>query len=159
MSNFTGIENAKTSEKLPPLSEGQYTLLVEALKVIDTRSKGKMFVAEFEVLESEGAKANPRGSRASHLIKMSLDSALGNIKGLIAAILGESEKNVTATLCDQATADDQPCRGAHVRAEAFLTKTKAGNDFTLVKYSAVPKNATATEKKVTQAAAKAGKSA
>lgn len=136
MSLFAGIENAKTSERLPNIRPGLYTLQVQALKAFTSRAKGPMFVAEFSVLESSGPDANAPGSSASHIIKMSLDSALGNIQGLMAAVLNVPTEKVTESICDEAVSakGSELVKGAKVRAEATVVKTKAGGDFTRVRY-------------------------
>lgn len=135
MSDFSGIENAQVTARLPNLRPGVYTLEVQAFKLVNSRSKGKMFVGEFKVLESAGG-GNEVGTTASQVIKMSLDSALGNIKSIAAAVSGEPERSITAQMCDALVSEKNPARGTKVRAEASLTKTRAGNDFTLIKWSA-----------------------
>lgn len=96
-----------------------------------------MFIGEFKVLESSGSQANEVGTSVSQVIKMSLDSALGNIKTIAAAVSGEPEKNITAAMCEALVGDKNPAKGVKVKAEASLTKTKAGNDFVLIKYAPV----------------------
>lgn len=140
MSFFTGIENAKTSEKLPNITPGKYLLEVDAIKAFTTRSKGPAFVAEFKVVESEGEGANPVGTRCSFYVKLSLDSALGNIKGLAAALQDIDTKSVTQAMVDKITTTDQnpkpsPAIGTKVYADAFVIKTKEKKDFTLVQFS------------------------
>lgn len=134
MSRFGGIENAKTSDKLPNIMPGRYVLEVTGVKVIATRAKGDMFISEFKVLENGGtAGENPVGSTCSHLIKLSLDSAMGNVKGFVQALTGEAK--VTSDLVDGLVSPENPAAGTKVRAEAFMIKTKAGADFTKVNYS------------------------
>lgn len=137
MSDFSGIENATSTARLPAIRPGLYTMEVLSFKIVNSRAKGKMFIGEFKVLEAAGANSNEVGTTCSQVIKMSLDSALGNIKSVAAAVSGEPEKNITAQMCDALVSDKNPAKGVKVKAEASLTKTKAGNDFTLVKWSAV----------------------
>lgn len=137
MSDFSGIENASSTTRLPNFRPGVYTLEVQAFKLVNSRSKGKMFIGEFKVLESSGSQANEVGTSVSQVIKMSLDSALGNIKTIAAAVSGEPEKNITAAMCEALVGDKNPAKGVKVKAEASLTKTKAGNDFVLIKYAPV----------------------
>lgn len=135
MSDFDGIENASVSQKLPPLQPGTYTLEAEAFKMITSRTKGKLFIAEYKVLEAQGPNTNPVGSRCSHIIKMSLENALGNVKALTAAVVGEPEEAVTTKMCDALVSDKQPGKGKRVRAQAGSITTRAGKPFTLVNYS------------------------
>lgn len=144
-SYFVGVENAKTSEKLPYIQPGRYVLRVDQIKVFDSRTKGPMFVAEYTIVESEGLGANPKGSRAAHLIKLKgNDSALGNVKGMVGALTGEGSSNVTQTMCDAVVAETNPTKGTLVRAFAFITETKAGTDFTKVQYEAMGDNTSST---------------
>lgn len=135
-SYFVGVENAKTSEKLPYIRPGKYDLRVLVIKVFNSRSKGPMFVAEYEVLDSEGVGANEKGSRISHLIKLrGNDSALGNIKGLVAALTGEALAKVNQRMCDAIVGADNPASGTQVKAFAHEITTKANEPFTLVQYA------------------------
>lgn len=143
MSDFDGIEVAQSSAKLPNILPGTYVFEVEALKLVTTRSKGKMFIAEFKVADASSG-GNPVGTKCSNVIKMSLDSALGNIKGIAAAVLSEPEKTITGQTVDQLVSDANPAKGVKVRATASMIKTKAGTDFTLVSYAPFEGAAAAT---------------
>lgn len=154
MSYFVGVENAKTSEKLPYISPGQYELQVELIKVFDSRSKGPMFVAEYTVLSSEGLGANEKGSRCAQLIKLrGNDSALGNIKALVGALTGEGTAKVTQKMCDAIVSEGNPAKGAKVKAFAYETDTKAGGKFTMIQFS--PVTPAADVKKTTTTATRA----
>jgi hypothetical protein len=133
-SDFEGIENARVSEKLPRFNPGSYLLETQALKMITTRTKGKMFVSEWKILEATGPHANPPGSQASNVVKMSLDTALGHVKGVAAAILNKTDKEITAKKVEELVADKNPAKGVRVRAEASIITTKAGTPFTLLKF-------------------------
>lgn len=135
MSEFAGIETAEVSGKLPNLRAGTYLFQIDAVKMVKSRSKGAFFVVEVTILEAQGEGANEVGSRASWMVKMSLDNALGNIKGFVAALTNEPLTAVTSSLCDELVAEDQPAKGERVRAHAFIIKTKSGNDFTKVDFS------------------------
>lgn len=143
-SEFEGIEQAQVSQKLPNVQPGQYVFEVEALKIVATRTKGKMFIAEFKVVESTGALANAPGTKCSNVIKMSLESALGNIKGIAAAVLDEPEKMITSKTVDGLVSEANPAKGTKVRADASTITTRAGNPFTLLKFSAYSGTSTAT---------------
>lgn len=136
MSKFAGIEKAASSDRLPYIQQGSYLLEIDAVKVISTRGKGDMFIIEAKVLESAGANANEVGSKLSHLIKMSNDSAMGNIKAFVSALTGDSK--VTSETVDKIISAENPAAGTKVRADAFNIKTRAGADFTRVNYTYVP---------------------
>lgn len=146
MSYFIGVENAKTSEKLPYIAPGTYELEVDVIKVFESRGKGPMFVAEYTVLSSDGAGANAVGSRCAQLIKLrGNDSALGNIKGLVGALTGEGVSKVTQKMCDSIVGPGNPAKGFRVRAFAYETDTKAGGKFTMIQFD--PVSATPPPKK------------
>lgn len=153
---FAGIEQARTSDKLPYIQPGNYLLEVESIKLVDSRTKGAIFCAEFKVLDAKGEGANPIGSRCSHLIVINgNDSALGNIKSFVQALTGDT--NITKAMVDALVGPENPAAGETVRAEAFLTKTKRGTDFTRVSYSPAESAAApapAAEAKPTKAAAR-----
>lgn len=134
-----GFDDAKVFEKLPHINPGNYLLEVEALKITPSRNKGPMFIAEFKVIEADGPGANPPGTQCSDVIKMSMDSALGNIKGLVAALINEPSTAISQAMAEKLIAPENPAKGEKVRLEAFLTKTKAGADFTAKKYSPAAK--------------------
>lgn len=157
---FEGIEKAQSTQKLPHIKPGKYVFEVLALKWIPNSRKGALSVGEFKVIEAIGEESNEVGTSCSHVIKMSLDSALGNVKSLVAAISGKAEADVTAKDAQDAFATTNPAAGVRVNVEAFVTKTKAGTDFTLVTYQ--PYSTSATPAPVagatsTTAAPKAGK--
>jgi hypothetical protein len=133
--DFDGIESAETSGRLPNIVPGRYVFEIQALKMIRSRTKGSMFIAEFRVAEALGTNANEVGSLCSWIVKMSLDNAKGNIKGFVAALLNEPNTNVTSAMCEDLVAPDQIARGRKIRGDASVIKTKAGNDFTLVMFS------------------------
>ncbi len=135
---FEGVENASSNSKLPYLSPGQYVLQVDGIKQVSGRGgKGPFFIAEFTVLDAKGNGANEVGSRASHVTNMALESALGNVKGFVSALIAKPEKAVTKQICDELLTEAQPARGSKVKADAFMTKTRAMKDFTKITYSPV----------------------
>ena len=134
MGRFTGIENAKVTERLQNLSIGQYVLQVDAVKVVESRGKGDMFISEFTVLSSKGEGANPEGSRVSTIIPLRLDMALPNIKAFVAALTGEDLKAVTEKMVDTLVSAKNPAKGTVVRADAFEIQKKDGSPFTKVAF-------------------------
>lgn len=144
MSDFAGIETAKTSDRLPNLAPGcSYLLTVKSNKKFRSRKGEVFFAAEFTIDESIGPNANAPGTDASWLVKMTgNDSALGNIKGYVAALIKEPVTKVTAGMCDELVADANPAAGTKVRVTTMLVQTKKGTDFTLHNYS--PANTSAT---------------
>lgn len=146
MSDFAGIETAKTSDRLPNLAPGcSYTLKVKSNKKFKSRKGETFFAAEFTILDAVGPNANSIGTDASWLVKMTgNDSALGNIKGYVAALIKEPVTKVTAAMCDELVADSNPAAGNTVRVTTLLVPTKKGTDFTIHSYSPDTGASTAT---------------
>jgi hypothetical protein len=146
MSDFAGIENAKTSEKNAHLAPGcSFVLEVMANKKFKSRKGETWFAAEFSILEASGPDANPVGSVASYLVKMTgNDSALGNIKGYVAALINEPPTKVDAKMCEELVGVENPGQGTKVRVTTVATKTGKGGDFTLHKFSPYIESASST---------------
>lgn len=145
--SLDGMENAVVTERLPKITPGNYTLSVDKLTAIKSRKGDKFFIGTFNVLESSGEGAIGAGQKCVHMIKLSLDSAKGNVRGLISAVLNEPPTSVTKQVTQMAISDDQPAKGTVVKAYAHTTIKKDGNPFTLVDYSPVSTTATAAPKK------------
>lgn len=138
MGMFGGIESAVTSEKLPHLNVGLYTLEIDGVKQIKSRKGKSYFVTEFRIIEASGPGANTQGSTASWMVDMGNDLALGNVRGFLAAAMDVPDKTITEPVADDAVSTKQPLKGFLVKAEASVIKTKEGKDFTLVRYRPVP---------------------
>lgn len=81
------INSAKISGGGVYILPGEYVFEIEAFKVIKTRGKGPMFVAEFKVLETTNPE-RPIGSRPSFTVLVDQDWGPGNLKEFIVAASG-----------------------------------------------------------------------
>lgn len=141
---------------------GTYLLEVEKL-IMEQKRKGMCFIGELRVIESadtatslkgEEIKANKVGERVGEVQNLDgkgADSAPGNIKAFVCALLGADpnatdEEELFEAL--QGTEENgehiagllepsQPMRGKLIRCEAFEKPTKAGNPFTVKNWSYV----------------------
>lgn len=137
MGLFGGIKDVKVSKGgiyLLPADDGstaRYRLRVKVLKVMKTRKKEDQFIAEFHILESSQPK-RPAGSDASWLANLTRhEAALGNVKGLLAALFNMQEDEIDEAGADAAVDEkEQPCVGMEVICEAFNKPTKEGKPFT-----------------------------
>ena len=136
MGSFTGIGEAKVGAGGVYFLEGTYQ--VEVLKVFTMRSRQKddLFIVECRILESENEK-RPAGTKASWVVSFKHDSALGNIKGFVAAANGidpNDDERVTAEVTEEAVemavSDDNPLQGLTMGLVCTMVSTKAGNPFT-----------------------------
>ena len=112
-------------------------LYVDVLKMIQSRKGETVFIAEFEILSSEVGE-RPAGSKVSWVANFKHDAAPGNVRMLLAAIMGVQLGEVDAQGSKLAVSDQNPCHGRLVRLTATQTTTKAGNPFTLCKWDALP---------------------
>lgn len=142
MGLFGGIDNAKYTDGGVYLTAGIFRLKIKALKTLRTRTGKDAFVAEFETVESTSTKHIP-GSDVSWMVTFDKDSALGNIRQFLSATVNKTIEAITEAVAQAClTAVDannvvtsNPLSGFFVRAQAFDIKTRAGKDFTKVKYS------------------------
>ena len=140
MGLFNGIKDAKINKGgvylLPGDGGGtaRYRLKVKLLRVMKTRKKEDQFISEFTVVESTNAK-RPAGTDVSWLANLTKhEAALGNIKGLLAALFNCTEDEVDETGADRAVEEEgeyaNPCEGMEVVCEATEITTRAGKPFT-----------------------------
>lgn len=141
MGLFSGINQAQVGQGGVYFLEGLYS--VEVLKVftMTSRKREDLFIAECKVLESDNPERKP-GMRASWIVNLKQDAALGNIKGFIAACNGihpsdedEVNEEVTEEAVEYAVSDDNPLKGTVLGLQAVGITTRAGTPFTLHKWS------------------------
>lgn len=135
------IANAQVTEGGVYPVPGLYPVVqVDTLKTFTSRRGDELFIAELDVLKSE-VTARAVGSRMSWIANLSKhDAAPGNVKALLAAILGVSDEDIGANEAEAAVSDAQPAHGRLVRLEAVQITTKAGNPFTKCSWYALPES-------------------
>jgi len=133
MGIFGKIGEATYSDGGVYLKAGVYRL--ELLSVISKRTrKGQdAFIAEFKVLDSTNPERLP-GSVCSWMVTLDKEPALGNIKQFISEVMGCDMAQVNEQIAERVVASDNPLKSKIVRACAVDIKTKAGRDFTKVKF-------------------------
>lgn len=140
MGMFKGIEGAKASFDASYMGEGHYLCRIDRLKADKTRAGDHFLAVEMTVLhtytDGDGTadKWHQPGNAVSHLMMCKHDSFLGNVKSMIANLLGVHETEVTEADCDQASGPNQPLGGivAEVRARGIMTR--AQKPFTKITY-------------------------
>lgn len=132
MGRFSGIESASSSEGGVYLLPGAYRLKVDAIKTGTSRKKRDFFVAEFSILESNNPE-RPAGTKASWMVMLDLDTALGNIKDFLETLSGGDVDEEGVELAVSAA---NPFAGLEIKASAANVKTKKGTDFTKVQWEA-----------------------
>jgi hypothetical protein len=122
--------------------EGHYQVEVVRVFTMRSRKKDDLFIVECKILESDNAERR-QGMRASWVVNLKQEPALGNIKGFVAAANGidpADEKQVNAEVTEEvvefACGDDNPLEGTIMELECVAITTRAGNPFTLHKWQA-----------------------
>lgn len=110
---------------------GKYALEVRAHKTGKTREGRSYFVCEFTILESSNPE-RPSGTGVSWMVMMdkNLETALGNIKGYVAALMDMSEEDVDEPGIEALISAANPGAGLKVRAVVSTVKKKNGDPFT-----------------------------
>jgi len=114
-------------------------LMIDALKMIESRNNEDLFIAELEILDSQ-VEDRPAGTRMSWIVNFKHDSAPGNVKAFFCNAFGIPEEEVTAESMQYCCSAKNPARGRLVRLEATNVKTKRNTDFTKCKWLFVPDN-------------------
>lgn len=128
MGLFTGIEDATSSAGGNYIKPGRHLLNIVCLKGKVSRKKKALAIAEFEIVESTKHEVGESVSWLANLTDH--DAAVGNVKGLLAAIADIEENEIDEAGADRAFSDENPFEGQQVVCEAFIIETGKGNDFT-----------------------------
>lgn len=141
MGRFSKIKDVTSNGGGIYFLPGKYALECRVNKTGKTREDREFFVCEFTILESSNAE-RPVGTSVSMMVMLDkyLETALGNIKGYVAALFNIPEVEVDEAGIEQLIAADNPGAGLKVRAIASNTKTKKGSDFTKVQFEPYEKN-------------------
>lgn len=137
---YDGIENV-AAPRLPFLTDGVYALDFVVAKVgRNFKDKKEYFKVDVTVAESDGPEALAPGTAAT--IKIDEDTQYGyhkrDIRNLVAAILGESEHAVKASLIDELLSDDNPAAGVRFYARRGPTTDAKGRTFTKTVFASTP---------------------
>lgn len=127
---FNGIGKARPSAGGVYLKPGKFKVKLNEVKVIRSGTKNvDMFVVAFDILES----SNPEcavGTSASWVVNMTQQSALGNIRGFLAAATGEDVDSIDEDVADALVGEDSPLVGNELSVQASMIQTKRGTPFT-----------------------------
>lgn len=141
MSDFDGIEDAESTKRSNYVLPGQYPILfVNALKKIRSQKTGDtLFIAEFDIIESK-VDERPPGMDMSSIFNITKHgkTALGNIKGLLAACLDIEEAKVDSKTADIAVSSENPFHARLIRCEAITVTTNNGAPFTKPNFFPLP---------------------
>lgn len=115
---------------------GSYELECRVNKSDKTREGRPYFVAEFTILASTNP-SRPVGTGVSWMVMLDkyLETALGNIKGYVAALFGMPEAEVDEAGVEALISAENPGMGLKCKATASMTKTRGQKDFTKVVFN------------------------
>lgn len=140
MGLFKGVEGAKGSFDAAYMGEGHYLCRIDRLKADKTRNKDDFLAVEMTVLytypdgDGDKEKWHKPGAAVSHLMMAKHDSFLGNVKAMIANLLGCHESEVSEKDCDNASGPAQPMAGMIAEIKARGIMTRAQKPFTKITY-------------------------
>ncbi len=121
MGLFKGLNDADAGgSRHPKLSDGSFEATIELTEVEKTRKTGDTLFVEYTITKSSNPARDPVGARRKWSQQLSADTALGNIKGFLYAVMGRDPKN----------ADDKTaCEGIDKQAEDIMEKAVKENTF------------------------------
>lgn len=134
-----------------PLAGVYPMLYIDILKMIRSRKNEDVFVAEFDILQSDVGE-RPAGTRMSWPVNFRHDASPGNVKAFLAAVMNVPQEQVDGRGAQYACGEKNPCHGRLIRLEATMTTTKSGNPFTLCNWRAIPDDVQAMANELRQKA-------
>lgn len=125
---FEAVANATVNERTSYFDPGVYPLLyLDCLKMITSRKGDALFIAEFDILESN-VSTRPKGTRGAWTPNFRHEPTAGNVRGFMAILMNVPPEEVTADSLKFACSEKNPAHGRLIRLEAtLLTQDKDGN--------------------------------
>jgi len=147
MGRYSGVTEARESEKLPRLPKGNY--VVEVTSVKDGYAPAtdvEYFAADLKVLEViDSEESVPVGGLYSFFVKLNAGTMrptnLGRAKSFVrlamSNLLGHevSDDEIQESHMEDAAGPDQPLTGARLNCLSYEITTKAGKPFGLYKFT------------------------
>lgn len=134
---FDGIEDAQISGGGIYLLDGNYLVQLVKVFTLVSRKKEDLVVVEFTILKSTNS-LRAAGSRASWVVNLKQDAALGNLKGFAIAAgttPGEEPPSIDAAAIEFIVSKDNPLEGSQVAVQCTTITTRAGTPFTKHEWS------------------------
>ena len=134
MSIFSGIGAVTSDAKSEYLTEGEYSLDLRAVRLINSqKSNDDFFIVEFTVNDARGDQAAPVGTEAAWVCKMGgqyPESALRDINAFVKAATGASDAEITGELIESMIGNDgADLVGLKVRCSVTEKPTRSGGVF------------------------------
>ena len=110
MSIFSGIGAVTSDAKSEYLTEGEYSLDLRAVRLINSqKSNDDFFIVEFTVNDARGDQAAPVGTEAAWVCKMGgryPESALRDVNAFVKAATGANDADITGDLIEDMSGND-----------------------------------------------------
>lgn len=149
MGMFSGMKEAQVGQGGVYFTDGSYVVEVTECIAKKSRKGDSLYIVEARVLEgttSPTVRTNAKGAeetiypkkagtKASWVVNMRHDAALGNIKGFLAAAIGCDEDQIGEEEAEESVSADNPLAGMIVRLDCETIITQNKNDFTLHRWS------------------------
>lgn len=141
---FAGLKDAKARISANYVRQGHYLMRYDKIKT-DKRRKGDEFMVfemtVMKVLNNDEGKGHRVGEAVSHMLMATNDCFLGNVKTIIANVLGMKPEDVSGEDAELICDASQPlCKGTVVEIKARTIRTRpspaypTGRDFTEVNH-------------------------
>lgn len=153
---FGGIADAQVFSRGAFIRPGEHLLAVDEIKLVKSRKGPTYYTAEYVVERSVGGAAirsdsgnnaledtptqpvmaHNVGEKVTAMFDLSNpDSpALGNVKGMLAAIAGQEPEGITEENADYSVHPSNPLKGYRVRCQATSIVTQKGKVFTRLNF-------------------------
>ena len=149
MGMFDGMENAQIGRGGYYYKDGNYIADVVKCYSQDTRKIGNMFIVESQIVWSNNPERKV-GQVPSWCVVMDWDTALGHVKGFIAACNGADPsddeavkacftdaqgRDISVLAAEYAVSPDNPLAGTRLELEVYSSPSKkTGKDFSAHKW-------------------------
>lgn len=133
--DFGVIGKAKVYDSGQYVLPGKYLAQVSAIKEVNSIGGDDFMVIELDIFESNNDERKP-GDSMSQMYNFRHLSTAGNVRGMLMAMFQTEEKeDIDGEVAKEVLHEEQPLRGLVMKLDAFNKPTRAGNDFTVVKWT------------------------
>jgi hypothetical protein len=140
------VKGSRSSEGGIYVEPGAYVCEVTKVKAGQTRAGVDNFIVELLIQESNNPNRKP-GTLMDWYVDLSKEPALGNVKHFVMVATSCTEEEISEEVITMICSEANPLKGTVLRVAASNIKTKAGRDFTKVKFL----NVDATEEQIAAA--------
>lgn len=139
------VKGARISEGGIYVEPGAYLVEVLKVKAGKTRAGVDNFIVELAIHESNNPNRKV-GTVMDWYVDMSKEPSVGNVVAFVMTATGSTQDEVSEDVIKLIVSDANPLKGTMLRLAASNIKTKAGRDFTKVKFFSEATSAADTEK-------------